>query len=526
MAESKILMIFKSLKDIVVVGDSDMVVTDMNEPAVKFFGYPVDDVIGKSITFLIPTHPLDVQDNTVTLLARKSDTQEATVVIQTTRDPHATMVAWTILPIQLPTVYEFGVHMNIKAALTPKLSVSDLNFKGRRVFIRVDFNVPFERATGKIRDDSRIRAALPTIRKITSDGGRVIIGSHLGRPKKPNDKQSMKRVLPRLQELLSAEVFFSPDVMNAAKDVEKMKDGDVLLLENLRFWKGEDSKKMDERSAMAQNLASFSDIFVCDAFGTVHRMSASLTSIPRILGAGVTGFLIEKEIKAISMVMRNPAQPVIAIVGGSKVSDKINVLASIFSFAQTVVVGGAMAYTFLEAMGHTVGKSKVERVVKDKGREVDLHATARDLINLAAVRKVKLILPIDHSCSTKFQDEKPFITTDANIPNDYMGMDFGPKSIELVKKAVAESRTLIWNGPLGVFEFPNFALGSSAVGEGIKANSKIMSIVGGGETSAAAAKYREYITHVSTGGGAFLELLEGRALPGLVCLTAKATPKL
>ncbi|EPY28605.1 PAS-domain containing phosphoglycerate kinase [Strigomonas culicis] len=525
-SESKILMIFKSMKDLVVVGDADMVVTDMNKPAVEFFGYNIEDVRGKSITFLVPTHPLDVQDNTVTLSARLADGKEIPVVIQTMRDPHATMVAWSILPIKLPTVYEFGVHMNIRAALTPKLSVSDLDFKGRRVFVRVDFNVPFERATGKIRDDSRIRAALPTIRKIITDGGRVIIGSHLGRPKKPNDKQSMKRVLPRLEELLGNPVVFASDVMGAEAEVNKLTDGQVLLLENLRFFKGEDSKNTTERNRLAIAIASFSDIFVCDAFGTVHRMSASMTSVPRLLGAGVTGFLIEKEIQAISMVMRNPTQPVMAIVGGSKVSDKINVLASIFTFAQTVVVGGAMAYTFLEAMGHSVGNSKVERVMKEKGREVDLHVTARELINLAAARKVQLILPVDHSCATKFQDEKPFITKSASVPPEYMAMDFGPKSIELVKKAVAEARTLIWNGPLGVFEFPNFATGSNAVGEGIKANPNIMSIVGGGETSAAAANYREYITHVSTGGGAFLELLEGRALPGLVCLTARAAPKL
>lgn len=524
--ESKILLIFKSLRDIVVIADNDMVITDMNGPAVKFFGWTAEDVKGKSITFLIPTHPLDVQDNTVTLMARLANSTDVPVVIQTTRDPHATMVAWTILPIQLPRVYEFGVHMNIRAALTPKLSVSDLNFKRRTVFVRVDFNVPFDRETGGIRDDSRIRAAVPTMQKIMADGGRVVLGSHLGRPKKPNEKQSLRRILPRLQEVLGKDVLFCSDAYTAGEEVKKMQNGDVMLLENLRFFPGEDSKQASQRNKLASAIAAFSDIFVCDAFGTVHRMSASMTGVPRVLGAGVTGFLIEKEINAISMVMRNPAQPLVAVVGGSKVSDKINVLSSIFNFAHTVIIGGAMAYTFLEAQGHTVGKSKVERVVREKGREVDLHNTARDLMDLAKARKVRLILPIDHSCAKEFKDVEPFVTNNADIPAEYMGLDYGPKSIALAKQAVREARTLIWNGPLGVFEFANFAKGTMGVAESIKENKQVVSIVGGGETAAATQAYHEYITHVSTGGGAFLELLEGRALPGLICLTARASPKL
>lgn len=524
--ESKITMIFKSLTDIVVMGDNDMVVTDMNEPAIKFFGWGVEDVRGKSITFLIPTHPLDVQDNTVTLMCHLAKGADVPIVIQTTRDPHATLVAWTILPVKLPSVYEFGVHMNIKAALTPKLSVSDLNFANRRVFVRVDFNVPFERETGKIRDDSRIRAAIPTIQKIRADGGKVIIGSHLGRPKEPNDRQSLMRVLPALKELLGSEVSFTPNVLEAAEEVNKMQPGEVMLLENLRFFTGEDSKNAGARNRMAITLASFSDIYVCDAFGTVHRMTASMTGIPRVLGAGVTGFLIEREINAIGMVMRNPAQPLVAVIGGSKVSDKINVLASIFNFADTVIIGGAMAYTFLEAQGHTIGTSKVERVVKEKGREIDLHVTARELLAQAAAKKVNIILPVDHSCAAKFADQEPHITTNANVPKECMAMDFGPETIKLATKAVARGRTLIWNGPVGVFEFPHFASGTIAIAEAIKANKDLVSLVGGGETAAATKDYREYITHVSTGGGAFLELLEGRALPGLVCLTARAQPKI
>ncbi|CCW61513.1 unnamed protein product [Phytomonas sp. EM1] len=523
---SKLEVIFMSLRDVVVLSDNEMVITDMNKPAVNFFGWSVDEVKGKSITFLIPTHPLDVQDSPVTLMARLASGKDVVVVIQTTRDPHGELVAWTILPISLPHVYEFGVHMNIRAALAPKLSVSDLNFEGRRVFVRVDFNVPFDQKTGQIRDDSRICAAIPTIKKIMGEGGRVIIGSHLGRPKKPNEEQSLRRILPRLKELLGTEVGFVSDVFKAGDEVNKMKSGEVLLLENLRFFKGEDSKKPEEHKRMSLALASFSDIYVCDAFGTVHRVSASMTGIPRALGAGVTGYLIEKEIKAIKMVMLNPAQPLVAVVGGSKVSDKINVLASIFNFARTVVIGGSMAFTFLEAMGHNLSASKVERVIKEKGCVVDLHAKARELLELAKKKHVQIILPVDHSCATGFRDEEPLVTKTADVPPMYMALDYGPKTTELAVKAVREARTLIWNGPVGVFEFPNFSSGTIAIAEAVKANRELVSIVGGGDTAASTQDYRPYITHVSTGGGAFLELLEGRALPGLVCLTARASPKL
>ncbi|CCW68183.1 unnamed protein product [Phytomonas sp. Hart1] len=523
---SKLEVIFMSLRDIVVLSDNEMVITDMNKPAVNFYGWKADEVKGKSITFLIPTHPLDVPSSPVTLTARLASGKDLIAVIQATRDPHGELLAWTILPIALPHVYEFGVHINIRAALTPKLSISDLDFEGRRVFIRVDFNVPFEHQTGKIRDDSRIRAAIPTIKKIMGEGGRVIIGSHLGRPKKPNPKQSLQRILPRLKELLDTEVGFVPDVFQAADEVKKLKNGEVLLLENLRFFKGEDSKKSEDHRVLSRALASFSDIYVCDAFGTVHRVSASMTGIPRALGAGVTGYLIEKEIKAIKMVMLNPAQPLVAVIGGSKVSDKINILASIFNFAQIVVIGGSMAFTFLEAMGHNLGASKVERAIKEKAGVVDLHVKARELLALAKSRHVEIILPVDHSCATSFKDETPHITDTADVPPNYMALDYGPKTIALAAKAVQEARTLIWNGPVGVFEFPNFSRGTTAIAEGVKANRKLVSIVGGGDTAASTKSYRSYFTHVSTGGGAFLELLEGKALPGLVCLTARAAPKL
>lgn len=524
----KAMVIFKSLRDIVVIGDNDFIITDMNAAAEQFFGWKTEEAIGKSITFLVPTHPLEMPNVVVTLMASLADSSSVPVVIQATQDSHATMVVWTILPITLPRIFEFGVHINIHAALTPKMSVMDLNFSNRQVFLRVDFNVPFNKATGGIRDDSRIQGAIPTISKVLDDGGRVIIGSHLGRPKKgPCPELSLERVLPRLQLLLNRKVKFCKDIFDSDDVIKNMVNGDVVLLENLRFWKAESSKVQSERVALAKKLASFTDIYVCEAFGTVHRIAASMTDVPRLLGAGVTGFLVEAEIKAISMVMRDPTPPLVVVVGGAKVSDKINVLASLFRIAQTVIIGGAMAYTFLEAQGYSVGSSKVERVVKsDKGKDINLIDTAKRLVEIAQRYRVQLIFPIDHRCGKDFKDQTPFVTEDANIPDGYMGLDFGPKSVELCKAAVASARTLIWNGPLGVFEFSNFAHGTNAIGEAIERNQDLVSIVGGGETAAAAKKYRDSITHVSTGGGAFLELMEGRALPGLVCLTAQAKPKM
>ncbi|ESL07851.1 PAS-domain containing phosphoglycerate kinase [Trypanosoma rangeli SC58] len=523
---SKIDMIFKSLRDIVVIGDNDMVITDMNRPACEFFGWSVGEVQGKSITFLIPKYPLDVEDGTVTLVARLKDSVDISVVVQATRDPHASMVGWTILPIILPRVFDFAVHMNLRAALTPKLSVDDLDFRSRRVFVRVDFNVPFDKATGKIWDDSRVRAAVPTILKIVRDGGRVIVASHLGRPKKPDARLSLKRVLPRFEEVLGKKVLFCSTLEEAPNMVKDMKNGEVMLLENLRFFPGEDATRTSARNRMALQLAAFSDIYVCDAFGTVHRMTASMTGLPRILGAGVTGYLIDREIKAISMVMHRPTIPVLCIVGGAKVSDKIIVLSSIMNFAQTIIIGGAMAYTFLEAQGHSCGNSKVERSMRERGRDLDLHSVARELLDRARAKKVQIILPVDHKCAKTFSNEEPFTTTGADVPNGYMALDFGPKTNEICSKAVAKARTLLWNGPVGVFEFPNFATGTISLAEAIQRNKQLVSIVGGGETAAATTRYRSSITHTSTGGGAFLELLEGKALPGLVCLTAQAEPKL
>lgn len=523
---AKIPTVFMSLRDIVVLGDNDMVITSINKPASLFFGWTEDEVRGKSITFLLPNHPVDVQEGVITLGAKHKNAHEMPVVLQSTRDPQATLVAWVLQPVVLPQVFDFSFHPTLTNALQPKLTVEDLQFKNRKVFLRVDFNVPIEKVTGRVLDDTRIQTSLPTIRKIVNDGGRVIIGSHLGRPKRPDPSKSLKPIVTKLEELIGRPVQFAPNALGAAAQVAKMKNGDVLLLENLRFYKGEDSKLIRERHEMAEVLASYADIFVCDAFGTAHRDTASMTGVPRVMGAGVAGYLMDREVKFLSRVMRNPPQPVLAIVGGSKVSDKIALLGNIFNLAQTVIIGGAMAFTFLEAEGRAIGSSKVERVAKQKGKDVDLHAVAKDLLNKARANGVNIILPVDHSCATGFKNEAPFITNTADIPDGYMALDFGPKTIELCKKAIEASRTCVWNGPVGVFEIPNFSTGSSALAAAIANNKDMLSIVGGGETAAATQAFKHKITHTSTGGGATLELLEGKALPGLVALTSKVASKM
>lgn len=522
----KISSVFMSLRDIVVIGDNDLVITGMNRPACEFFGWSEDEVRGKSIVFLLPGHPVDVQEGVVTLGAKHKSSNELPVVVQTTRDPQATMVAWTLQPVILPHVFDFSFLPTLHNALQPKLTIDDIECKSRRVFLRVDFNVPIDKKTGNVLDDTRIQASLPTMRKILRDGGRLIIGSHLGRPKKPDPSKSLKPIALKLEELLGRTVQFAPNALGASAQVAKMKNGEVLLLENLRFYKGEDAKEIRERHQMAEILASYADVFVCDAFGTAHRDTASMTGIPRIMGAGIAGYLIDREVRFISRVMRNPKQPVIAIVGGAKVSDKIALLGNLFGLAQTVIIGGAMAFTFLEAEGRSVGKSRVERVARQKGKEIDLLAVSKDLLQRARHNNVRVILPVDHSCATALANEEPFFTQNADIPDGYMGLDLGPKTIELCVKAIQESRTCVWNGPVGVFELANFAKGSTSLAEAIANNKDMLSIVGGGETAAATMAFKSKITHTSTGGGATLELLEGKPLPGLVALTSKVASRL
>lgn len=415
-------------------------------------------------------------------------------------------------------------------SLAPKLSVDDANVKGKKVLIRVDFNVPIK--NGEITNDFRIRSALPTIEKVLEKGGSCILMSHLGRPKGVSmdsaksakgvpgydASATLKPVGERLSELLNKKVEFAPDCLNAASQAKKLKPGDVLLLENVRFYTEEGSKKEEERLAMAKVLASYGDVFVSDAFGTAHRDSATMTGIPKVLGNGYAGYLMEKEINYFSKVLNNPPRPLLAIVGGAKVSDKIQLLDNMLGRINYLAIGGAMAYTFLKAQGHEIGISMCEQ---DK---LDL---AKSLLKKAADKKVEVLLPIDHLCNKEFKAvDKPLVTEGVDIPEGNMALDIGPKTIAKYVSVIEKSKSVIWNGPMGVFEMPCFSKGTFAVAKAMAESTQkngLMSIIGGGDSASAAELSGEapHMSHVSTGGGASLELLEGKTLPGVAALTDK-----
>jgi len=373
-----------------------------------------------------------------------------------------------------------------------KLSVRDLDLKGKRVLVRVDFNVPLK--DGRVADDTRIQASLPTIRFILEQGGKVILVSHLGRPDgKPNEKYSLKPVAARLQELLGRPVDF-PESRNGA----------VTLLENVRFDAGEE--KNDD--ALAKKLAGYADVFVNDAFGTAHRAHASTAGVTKHFKQSACGFLIEKEIKYLGKVLTNPDKPFIAIMGGSKVSDKILILEQLTKKVDAIIVGGGMAYTLLKAQGKAVGNSKVEADKLDLGRKI-----------LASAR---IILPVDHVAADKFDaGARTQVVTD--VPDGWMGLDIGPNSVELFRRELANAKTVLWNGPLGVFEMDPFALGTKAIANYLAQLKGCTTIVGGGDTAAAVEKFgvADKMSHVSTGGGASLEFLEGKELPGIAALSDK-----
>nr|P08966.1 RecName: Full=Phosphoglycerate kinase, cytosolic; AltName: Full=Phosphoglycerate kinase B [Crithidia fasciculata]CAA30341.1 unnamed protein product [Crithidia fasciculata] len=415
-------------------------------------------------------------------------------------------------------------------SLAPKKTIDDAVVKGKKVLIRVDFNVPVK--NGEITNDFRIRSALPTIQKVLKEGGSCILMSHLGRPKgakmsdpKPaksvrgyEEAATLRPVAARLSELLGQKVEFAPDCLDAASYAAKLKGGDVLLLENVRFYAEEGSKKEEERDAMAKVLAAYGDVYVSDAFGTAHRDSADMTGIPKVLGAGYAGYLMEKEINYFAQVLNNPPRPLVAIVGGAKVSDKIQLLDNMLGRINYLVIGGAMAYTFQKAQGHAIGISMCE---EDK---LDL---AKSLLKKAQERNVEVLLPVDHVCNKEFQGvDAPLVTKDVEIPEGYMALDIGPKTIKIYEDVIAKCKSTIWNGPMGVFEMPCYSKGTFAVakamGNGTQKNG-LMSIIGGGDTASAAELSGEAknMSHVSTGGGASLELLEGKSLPGVTVLTNK-----
>ncbi len=388
-----------------------------------------------------------------------------------------------------------------------KKNVATIDPAGKRVFVRVDFNVPMQ--DGAITDDRRIRAALPTIRSVIDRGGRAVLASHLGRPEGAGFEAaySLAPVAARLAELLGKPVAFpSNDCTDAAaaSAVAAMRDGDVLLLENLRFHKGE--KKGDE--AFAAKLAAYADVYVNDAFGTCHRADASMVAVPRLMAGKprVAGYLVEKEIRYLADALTDPARPFTVVLGGAKVSDKLPAIEHLLPKADHVIVGGAMAYTFLKALGHGVGDSRVEE---------DRLDDAQRILRLAAESKTDLHLPQDHVCSTAFSETLGSISEfEDSIEPGYMGLDIGPKTRLKFAEVIRSSRTIVWNGPMGVFEWRPFRVGTRIVAEAIAdaTDAGATSVVGGGDSAAAAETFgvAERLSHVSTGGGASLEMLEGK----------------
>lgn len=385
-----------------------------------------------------------------------------------------------------------------------KKTIDDLNVAGQRVICRVDFNVPQDKKTGAITNDTRIQAALPTIRTLLEKKARVILVSHLGRPKNGfEDKFSMKPVAARLSELLNQPVILATDVIgeDAQAKAKALKDGEVLLLENVRFH----SEETKNDPSFAKSLAALADLYVNDAFGTAHRAHASTWGLANYLPSAC-GYLIKKELEVMGKALDNPERPFVAVLGGAKVSDKINVIQNLLNKVDTLLIGGGMAYTFLAAKGEPTGSSLLE---SDK---IEL---AKSLLEQAKEKKVELLLPVDHVVSDHFgEDAQP--ETVETIGDGQMGLDIGSKTVQLFSEAVIKAKTVVWNGPMGVFEFPAFANGTRSVAEAV-AKSDAVSIIGGGDSAAAVEQmgFASQVTHISTGGGASLEFLEGKVLPGI-----------
>ncbi|WP_303134490.1 phosphoglycerate kinase [uncultured Clostridium sp.] len=398
-----------------------------------------------------------------------------------------------------------------------KKSVDDINVKGKRVLVRCDFNVPLKE--GKITDENRLVAALPTIKKLIADGGKVILCSHLGKPKgEPKPELSLAPVAVRLSELLGQEVKFAadPEVVgpNAKAAVEAMKDGEVVLLENTRY-RAEETKNGE---AFSKDLASLCDVYVDDAFGTAHRAHCSNVGVTQYVDTAVVGYLMQKEIDFLGNAVDNPVCPFVAILGGAKVADKLNVISNLLEKCDTLIIGGGMAFTFLKAQGKEIGKSLVDDTKLDYCRE---------MVEKAAKLGKKLLLPVDAAVAASFPDpidapiEVQNVSVDA-IPADTMGLDIGPETAKLYADTVKSAKTVVWNGPMGVFENPTLAQGTIAVAKAL-ADTEATTIIGGGDSAAAVNQlgFGDKMTHISTGGGASLEFLEGKELPGVAAANDK-----
>ena len=393
-----------------------------------------------------------------------------------------------------------------------KKTIEDVEVAGKRVLVRVDFNVPI--IDGAITDENRIVGAMPTINYLIGKGAKVILCSHLGKAKGPDPSLSLAPVGKRLAELLGKPVIFAADDTvvgeNAKAAVASMKAGEVVLLENTRYRK-EEGKNED---AFSMDLASLADIFVNDAFGTAHRAHCSTVGVTKFVKVSVCGYLIQKELKFLGDAVNNPVRPFVAILGGAKVTDKINVINNLLEKVDVLIIGGGMAYTFQKALGYTVGTSLLE---------ADKVGYAKEMMDKAKAKGVKFLLPVDTIIADHFAiDAEPVTTVDPNIPDDFMGLDIGPKTRGIFADAIKDAKTVIWNGPMGVFEFPSFAKGTVAIAKAM-AESTATTIIGGGDSAAAVNQmgFGDKMTHISTGGGASLEFLEGIELPGIAALNDK-----
>lgn len=392
-----------------------------------------------------------------------------------------------------------------------KKSVEDLQVKGKRVLVRCDFNVPLQ--DGKITDENRIVAALPTIKKLIENGAKVILCSHLGKPKEPSDQFSLAPVAIRLSEKLGKEVVFANDDNvvgeNAKKAVQNMQESDIVLLQNTRF-RPEETKNDDNFS---KELASLCDIYVNDAFGSSHRAHCSTVGVTKFVEEAAVGYLMDKEITYLGNAVNNPVRPFVAILGGAKVSDKINVINNLLDKVDTLIIGGGMAYTFNKALGYEVGDSLLE---------ADKVEYAKEMMEKAKAKGVNFLIPVDTVITQEFSNDAEFKTVEGNIPEGWQGLDIGEKTRKIFADALKDAKTVVWNGPMGVFEFSNFAKGTIAVAEAL-ANIDATTIIGGGDSAAAVNQlgFASKMSHISTGGGASLEFLEGKELPGVVVANDK-----